>query len=334
MVLYVLGNGFTISFIESLVQNNYLNDKLIDLTNLFSQGDAFSIDKKSNYLSSESCKVLNKLGVSTKLTDSEARNTINNLVTSFNVYSNWRNSNRGNTNQRNVNSIYIQAYEELNIYLKRLFIYYNSLVSDEMILHLIKKKEIPLLTQIEESINNYNNIKIITYNYDIFLERILTLAKIRYNMIGFTYDESINVSIYKPHGSINYSCKNTNGQGLYERLNISIDDLQIEKKLKIKDSFSVLVAPFGNAMINITGWTSTIRNAIQNIVISPTDKVVILGHSYGDIDRPEIDNILIKIPKSTKVFYINPKPSETLVYILKVIFDNVIIKKKLSEEII
>lgn len=334
MVFYVLGNGFSIGFIHSLVQHNYLKDNLIDLKNLFSKGDDFSLDGKSSYLSSKYCNALKSLGISTQLTNFDAIDAINNLVTSFNVYSNWRNANIGKVINRNVNSIYIQAYEELNIYLKRLFIYYNSLVSDEMILHLIREKEIPLLTQIKKSIKNHDNIKIITYNYDIFLERILTLANIKYNMIGFTYDNSINVSIYKPHGSINYSCKTTNGHGLYDRLNISINNLQIDKNPRINDCFSILVAPFGNAMLNINGWTSTIRHEIKNIVISPTDKVIILGHSYSEIDRPEIDNILIQIPKSTKVFYINPKPSPTLVYILKAIFDNVIIIDTLKEEII
>lgn len=87
MVFYILGNGFSISFIQSLVQNKYLNDHLIDLNNLFSQGDSFSLDSQPNYLSSESCKALNRLGVSSRLTNSESVDTINNLVTSFNVYS-------------------------------------------------------------------------------------------------------------------------------------------------------------------------------------------------------------------------------------------------------
>ena len=335
MVLYILGNGFSISLIQGLVQANHIESNLIRLDNLFAQGDAFSVDENSMYLSSEYCSALQSLGVSSRLTDSDAKEIINNLVTSFNVYSKWRNANISNPYHRTISSVYVQAYDELNIYLKRLFIYYNSLVSDEMLLDLIDNERIPLLTQIKKSLNEYNNIKIITYNYDVFLERVLSLANIRYNLVGFTYDMRNHISIYKPHGSINYSCKTGRGHCLYDRLNINIDNLYIDKKLRIQDSFSSLIAPFGNAMLNINGWTSYIRNQIQNIVVSPlTDKVIILGHSYGEIDRPEIDNILIKIPKSAQICYIDPKPSQTLVYILKTIFDNVIIMGALKEEVI
>lgn len=337
MILYVLGNGFTIDLIKKLTDSNLLNKNSIDLKNLFSKGNDFSLGTCDGYLSSNHCKCLSKLGVSTALKDDAAISFISNTVTSFNVYCNWRNNNKNHyIYHPKIGNQYIQAYDELNMYLKRLFIYYNSLITDDMLNKLIKSNQISLLSHIKEALRKDDSVKVITYNYDIFLERILSLSKIPFNLIGFNYDPDILVSVYKPHGSINFSCRcQLNKNSLYERLNISMDKLYIDKQLKLENSFSALVAPFGDAYQNLTGWTTYLREEIKKIIISPSsDKVIIFGHSYNDIDRPEIDQILVKIPESTKIAYINPYPSDTFKYVLYTIFESPIISDVLEKEIV
>ena len=53
---------------------------------------------------------------------------------------------------------------------------------------------------------NKKRVYIITYNYDVFLERILKFANINFDIYGFS-NNGAEVIIFKPHGSISFSFK-------------------------------------------------------------------------------------------------------------------------------
>lgn len=53
---------------------------------------------------------------------------------------------------------------------------------------------------------NITSVTIVTYNYDILLERILELIGIKYQMVEFESEEQ-KFRILKPHGSISFRSK-------------------------------------------------------------------------------------------------------------------------------
>lgn len=69
-------------------------------------------------------------------------------------------------------------------YLRLLFIYYNNLVNDEKIKGYLTK-EISLINYIDKLFKAGEKVRIITYNYDIFLERMLKAKKIKFKIAAF-----------------------------------------------------------------------------------------------------------------------------------------------------
>ena len=63
-------------------------------------------------------------------------------------------------------NIYIHAYSELSSYLRYLFIYYDSLVSEKDLKNIID--EIELIHYIKNRVLRQKKVYIITYNYDVF----------------------------------------------------------------------------------------------------------------------------------------------------------------------
>ena len=319
MMLYVLGNGFSIDLVRKLNA-----DDSIDLFNLFSKGDNIPTDDVGGYLSSRFCENLCEHGLSPKICKLTASDYMNEIITSFNVYAKW-NKKFHMTTRSSIGNKYIETYNQLNKYLKKLFIYYDSLISDERLLELIKNENIALINNIKLELEQHSHIDIITYNYDIFLERLLDLCGIRYNVDGFNYDSKNRITIYKPHGSINFDLIQSKYEvNMIEGLTKSIDKFKITNRNDLSYEFkiSALIPPFGDANQNANGWIGAIQQGINNLIVSESDEVYFFGLSYGEIDRNEIDEILIKIPERTKVFYINPKPTRAFDYVLKTMFKN------------
>ena len=66
--------------------------------------------------------------------------------------------------------------------------------------------EIELIHYIKNRVLQQKKVYIITYNYDVFLERLLKLADIPFSIYGFD-DSKADVILFKPHGSISFSFK-------------------------------------------------------------------------------------------------------------------------------
>jgi hypothetical protein len=135
----------------------------------------------------------------------ESMKLIEDIITCVNVYNYSRLNNLKKTNiqsQDTSNNIFLRAYGELTTYLRYLFIYYNSKVSNEE----LKKIEIPLINYLIKSLNYYDEIIIINYNYDIWLERLLNIYSLPFNIEGFE-TRNKKIKIIKPHGSISFSFK-------------------------------------------------------------------------------------------------------------------------------
>lgn len=324
-IFIILGNGFSIELIEKLELS-----KQIDLSNLFSKGDqvVWPGTQEKGFLSYKRCQNLWTLGARSHIDKDESGLIIDNVITALNVYNFVRTNDSRNPDEE-LSNIYVQAYNELSTYLKHLFIHYNSLVSDSQ----LSAIGMPLIDYIKKRVLEGYCINIITYNYDIFLERLLYIAHIDYKVEGFHTKES-NVNIIKPHGSINYSSKKRvkakqfEIKSIFNSIECKLDELELlTSDLNIDDSLiNAIIPPSGDSNRLSSGWPYELRNIIENKLNHVTEKDVAIfyGISYCHVDRMEIDRIITSLHPKTNVKYVNPYPSETFDIVLCSIFENYI----------
>ena len=170
----VLGNGFSIDLVQKMEKAEE-----IDLANLFSKGEHVLYPKTNTrgFLSRKYTPDLWNLGARTYMSYEAATQLVTDVITCANVY-NLSVEKRPNE-ERDSSNIYIHAYSELSSYLRYLFIYYDSLVSEKDLKNIID--EIELIHYIKNRVLRQKKVYIITYNYDVFLERLLKLADIPFN---------------------------------------------------------------------------------------------------------------------------------------------------------
>lgn len=320
----VLGNGFSIDLINKLKKNDEIN-----LVNLFQKGGHvhYPKSKEKGFLSKKYCPNLWTLGARTTSSNEESIELINDIITCANIHNFAYKNGCGDSKNK---SIYIQAYLELSSYLKYLFVYYNNLVTDKELKEIID--DIDLVRYIKDNINKYNNITIITYNYDIWLERIFELLEIEFSLYGFQKDEKIK--IFKPHGSISFSFKTKYIETRPYTIQDRFEDIsQKESDFEIITDFDndypivdAIIPPAGDSSTYECGWIDTIREGIlENLKSSSdSDKLIIFGLSYWHVDRFEINQILVNLNKKINIKFIDPNPSTSFDAVLSSVFKNYI----------
>ena len=171
----ILGNGFTIDLLSKLEKN------MIDTVNLFSKGDTVVWPDGSNergFLSYKHCPSLWNLGARPYMNKNDAIELIEDIITCANMVTSSNVVTPGS-------NIYIGAYYELVAYLKHLFIQYNKQVDDsELTSGRIQSWGWYDLIKKAYDSDKYKKIIIITYNYDVFLERILKLNHLNFTIQG------------------------------------------------------------------------------------------------------------------------------------------------------
>ena len=323
----VLGNGFSIDLIQKMGKTNE-----VDLANLFAKGEHVVYPKTVNrgFLSRKYTPDLWNLGARTYMNYGKAMQLVTDVITCANVYN--LSVEKRPDEERDSSNIYIHAYSELSSYLRYLFIYYDSLVSDEDLQAILSKIE--LIGYIKRCLEKGKKVYIITYNYDIFLERIFRLAGIEFGVYGFG-DADKDVEIFKPHGSISFSFKikiqeyspYTIRDFISESISQNATDFEI--KYQLKDDYPIvnaIIPPAGDAERFRFGWIKDIRNGIDKIVSESTskDEMILFGLSYWHVDRNEIDEILLSMDNKMEVRFVNPDPPTALEAVLTSLFRNYI----------
>ena len=324
---YVLGNGFSIDLVYKMEK-----EKDIDLNNLFSKGENIVYPKTESkgFLSRKYTPNLWDIGARTYISSEDAMHIVTDVITCANVYNLSREKRPGE--ERESTNIYIRAYSELSSYLRFLFIYYNSLVSDDDLKNILEK--VKIVENIEKNLKQGKKVFITTYNYDIFLERLLHIKGIKFDIYGFE-DTNADVKIFKPHGSISFSFKIQIQEFSPYRINdwMSESIQQNAEDFKIKYDISedypivsAIIPPAGDAGRCNYEWIKKIREGIENEVSksSSADTMLIFGISYWHVDRNEIDEILLSMDSKVEVLYINPNPPSELEAVLSSLFRNYI----------
>ncbi|WP_217703268.1 hypothetical protein [Piscibacillus halophilus] len=329
----VLGNGFTIDFLKNIDVKEE-----IDVVNLFSQGDQvpFPQDNEPGFLSYKRCPNLWNLGARAYMDNESSKSLIDDIITCANI--------AHSAKSRHFNSTFIKAYQELSTYLKYLFVYYNNKITNDDIKNKLNNWGwLDFFKRISDS-EKCSNIVIITYNYDIWLERILINHNINFEVVGaqggiYNPEKDYKIKIIKPHGSISFTYADPIEPSRFkisskerDLINGKIEDYTVEyNNLNNIYMFNAIIPPAGDSarLAPQDNWSSTLRNiAIEEARnINYGDEFIMCGLSYGHVDRIEIDSILTSLNAEVNVKIINPKPSNTINAVLNGLFENTIIYK-------
>ncbi len=320
-VMLILGNGFTIDFIDKIHKTEE-----IDVCNLFKNGDnvPWPENDRSGFLSYKYCPNLWNLGARPYLNTHEAITLIEDIITCANILE------VGNRTDQN---IYFKAYKELVHYLYSLFIYYDSKVDNKSIKNINSTWGWAKYFKKLSNDRNVKNVYIITFNYDIWLERILKLLNIDFEISCFE-SKNTKFQIFKPHGSISFQSKIKTDkdafQIFYTKDNESIDVDKFDIKYTSIDALGAkkaIIPPAGDSARLNFDWAKSIRDNIKTKAqsLNEDDDLVICGVSYWHVDRLEIDSILKDIkPEIQNVRIINPNPPRVLNAVFTSLFKNVI----------
>lgn len=317
-LILILGNGLTMDLLTHLKDEK----PNIDLSNLFSKGDTVlwpDGSRERGFLSYKHCPSLWNLGARPNMDKQAANDLIEDIITCANMISS------ANTHPQEDN-IYLTAYYELVAYLKHLFIQYNEQVSDKDLNDdtITEWGWLKLIQKANES-HEYKKIIIITYNYDIFLERLLHLRDISFSVGGLENDTE-KIVLLKPHGSISFAHNSVGDSSTFgirkntDMYEASLSDFSV-KYDHLSDNYLVnaLIPPAGDSSRLTYKWANDLRELIDKYIasISEDDKCVISGLSYWHVDRKEIDILLAKISeKNIDTYMVNPHPPKALSAVL------------------
>lgn len=343
----ILGNGFTIDFLNHY--KNTIDEKItdkIDVCNLFRLGDRIKSpwDKKPGFLSYKTCQNLWTLGARPGNTIEESNSLIEEIITCANMYFDFA-SEPGLENVRSPmkdsldGKIYLKAYLELIVYFHHLFSHYNSSISDQALkLFLAREKNWGWLDFFGNISNKqYDKITIVTYNYDLWLERILRALNVPFFISEFEDKIDGAVEIVKPHGSISFVPKGimNSTYGIKYDLNNYVSDIEqltLEYGGLERYYRGALIPPAGDSsrFMTVAPWSHKLRLRASNMArevggddVQRAD-VVLCGISYWHVDRREIDALLLNMNQDVEFTFINPRPPRDLNAVLTSIFKNYI----------
>lgn len=326
--MLVIGNGSSIALSKEIG----IGDS-VDLTNLFSKGAdvKWPVDGKPGFLSHKNTPALWRLGARPYSTSQESNSIIENIITCSNVFASMPRS-----DGRSVDSEYIRAYNELSKYLRHLFAHYDSLfcaMTDPDKLLWNKWCLLNFVQKIYLS-KNISEIDIISYNYDVLLERGLNAKSIPFTLDNSTKKKKEKIRIHKPHGSISYIPRGRQMDPLRFQIPTTLEPNALSLA-KYRVSYSdldmpvikeAIIPPAGESSRYNFKWANEIQSEIKRRLkcYNESDALIFCGLSYWSVDRLEIDEIIKGFNSKGQVFSVNPNPTPSFIAVLTTVFKNVI----------
>lgn len=341
-VFVILGNGFSMDFLQYYSKTDTSIQDKIDVCNLFRFGDIIKMpwSQSPGFLSYRNTPELWKLGARTNCSTLESNALIEEIITCANMFFdfvNEENDPKTRVKMKEEGSLYLKAYCELIAYLRQLFIYYDGLISDEALNRFIEKSDwgwIQFFKEIKRK--KFDQVTFVTYNYDIWLEKILRTLNISFHICGLEKNEfnSTNslVNIIKPHGSISFIPKQMSIPSYSINYSLDIEDasldafnVQYENLNEVNEYVNrgAMIPPSGDSTrLRADTWAKTLRTQAEEKAaqISEGENVILCGLSYGYVDRKEIDGILLSLNPNCNFTFINPNPPRDLNAVLMTIF--------------
>ena len=171
--------------------------------------------------------------------------------------------------------------------------------------------------------NHWSLDTVVSFNYDLILEQNLYRSShrmLKYTVAGEPFGSSI--AVFKPHGSINFAISPNEmnvsrdgykGGGIVELIDAPVvicQDLHAHKVLPD------IVLPLEYSQIR--GFQHVASGYKLVVDRAPCfNRCIIVGLSYWEHDRPEIDFVLDKLHPETAVTLVNPYPPCELISVLR-----------------
>ena len=325
--LIILGNGFSIDLLHYI-------DKFKDypLTNLLSYGDKlrWPASDSNAFISFRHTPNLWLLGVRSNNPAEKNMQIVENIITCANAIQ-MKKPIEAPAASGSVGDVHLNAYKELVSFLKFLFIQFDHEIN-------VSKEELTdwhwanLLKELDDD-DTVDQVDIITFNYDLWMERVLDALDISYHTTVIENGGSGKFSITKPHGSISFvhaksmdvSSFNINYSSEIGILEGVESDFVLEMdNLKKHSPVTPLIPPAGDSSRYGLTWAGKLKAEAERraTCIAEGDKVIMCGLSYWHVDRREIDEILLKLNSQCELAYINPSPPEALDAVLTSLFRN------------
>lgn len=325
--LIILGNGFSIDLLRHI-------DKFEDypLTNLLSYGDKlrWPASDCNAFISFRHTPNLWLLGVRSNNSAERNMQIVENIITCANAIQ-MKKREITPAAPVSVGDVYLNAYKELVSFLKFLFIQFDQeiTISNDC---LSGWHWADLLKKLDDD-EDVTQVDIITFNYDLWMERVLEALNIDYKTTVIENAGGGKFSITKPHGSIsfvhsksrdvasfniNYSNEIEILEGVESDFTLEMDDL------KKHSPITPLIPPAGDSSRYQLTWAGKLKAEAENKAkgIEDGDKVILCGLSYWHVDRKEIDEILLNLTSQCELAYINPSPPAALDAVLTSLFKN------------
>lgn len=338
----ILGNGFSIDFLNHFSSIDDSIKEKIDVCNLFRLGDSINPPwtNSPGFLSFKITPELWKLGARTTISTKESAALIEEIITCANMYFDFicePNQQEKRIKMQEDEHPYLKAYSELLSYLRQLFIYYNELVPNESLEKFVLSESSWGWLKFFKKIyleKKFKKIVFVTYNYDIWLERLLAIFNIPYSVCEFDDTEDSIVEIIKPHGSISFIPREEVSPNYGINYSLNFEDLPLKDfKIQLENLESsnrgAMIPPAGDSgrLHNADTWAKTLRERAENAAskIESDDKVILCGLSYSYVDRKELDGILLNLNQECNFTFINPDPPRDLNAVLMTIFRNYVL---------
>jgi hypothetical protein len=158
-----------------------------------------------------------------------------------------------------------------------------------------------------------------SFNYDLVFERVIEHAGYPVRGFAITNDPDRGIWVGKPHGSIDYEMSPSSislppvsypSEMVVFANDTSIVRLRHDQLSQPRTQVEV-VPPLAASEIRDFQWVDPAFREFARV--GPTlDRLVIIGHSYGPVDRQELDELLSYLASGTEVVIANPDPPPEL----------------------
>jgi hypothetical protein len=156
----------------------------------------------------------------------------------------------------------------------------------------------------------------VSFNYDLVLEHTLEVAGVAFRRIALDQYEEHGVPVHKPHGSIDYEPSGIFAEqtwpieSIADLLDTGLERLNDVERLKPR-LHPELVPPNQSSLIEGFQWVAPGFDEFARQA-GGCGECWVAGHSYGIVDRAEIDRLLGTLHPGTRVVIANPTPSHDL----------------------
>jgi hypothetical protein len=192
-----------------------------------------------------------------------------------------------------------------------------------MVLYGIFQKEANMLDYSEWKWTKYFNKNaerialVASFNYDLLLETAIKNSNNTYNRLR-SNESPGDIKIFKPHGSIDFDLSGLIGipnfdPRIHEVYNNNSDSVTVISSNKWKEprmQVDIIPPNSTNYHRNKRAWIDEgYKESLMLLKQNRIKHVIIAGHSYGQADREEINELINNITFKANFYFVNPYPA-------------------------